>query len=130
MKTDNELITEVINANDILVVAIFDGWMYDPERWIPPNIWLERDVNGINRTIQIRRADRTFVSTFPSLKYDTSWDCLMPVVEKIVNIGLSDTESDEVVKMVSFFSGTSIACPISGVYKRVLDFIRWYNQQK
>ncbi len=60
-------------------------------------------------------------------KYSTSWDWLMPVVEKI---GKMENELDE------FYETTDIKCPLGGmtifaekqwVYAGVIEFIRWYN---
>lgn len=73
---------------------------------------------------------KAFKLSHVKFAYDTSWDWLMPVVEKMVDIGLSKTEPDDVVSMVEKFSGTSIICPRQGVYERVVEFIKWYNNQK
>jgi hypothetical protein len=69
------------------------------------------------------------------LKYHKSWDWLMPVVEKIETLKFS-------VMVIGKY--TRIQCPhpykefatdicetkIQSVYKAVVEFIKWYNQQK
>jgi hypothetical protein len=83
----------------------------------------------------------------PDLAYDTSWDWLMPVVEKIEN-GLSWkyqvlTENELYLPHITTEYRTLIrdagdatrfemsACHtrIESVYKAVVAFINWYNQQ-
>lgn len=54
-------------------------------------------------------------------KYDTSWDWLMPVVEKI---GKQYIPTDLAINRITIFE------PIEGVYSAVVQFIKWYNQTK
>lgn len=59
------------------------------------------------------------------LKYHSSWDWLMPVVEKIFNITDEDTRT---------FSGNSIfelglSTTKEIIYQAVIEFIKWYNTQ-
>jgi len=49
------------------------------------------------------------------LQYHTSWDWLMPVVEKIYSI-----DAD-----VDFFKNISL----EATYKAVIEFIKWYNNE-
>ena len=69
---------------------------------------------------------------FPNwtLQYHTSWDWLMPVVEKICEI---DNQADVEFALLRNSANleifkTSILCHIDGVYERVIQFIKWYNQ--
>lgn len=73
------------------------------------------------------------------LKYSTSWDWLMPVVEKIEKLHSEkfhydfkeikeghwpkDNEYMEVIAM-------PLATPINEVYEEVIKFIKWYNSQQ
>lgn len=52
------------------------------------------------------------------LKYDTSWDWLMPVVEKISNNHIPDR-----LKLLKL----TIFEPIAGVYPAVIEAIHWLN---
>jgi hypothetical protein len=124
--TDNELIAEVFNANEILVIALFDGWVYDSERWIPPNIWIEKDVDGTNRSIQVRRHDKTFVSSFPTLKYDTSWDWIMPVWIKFRNLNCSYPRYEEWINSLQWYLYSSDEP--KRFFERLVYAIKWYNE--
>lgn len=59
------------------------------------------------------------------MQYHTSWDWLMPVVEKIANELEKDwpRASDGALSL-------RIGTPISVVYANVVEFIKWYNQSK
>lgn len=70
------------------------------------------------------------------LKYHTSWDWLMPVVEKIESLGyefqitkeeayFKDTDGDfEIV--ASAFNGSIM----DNTYNAVVQFIEWFNENK
>lgn len=72
------------------------------------------------------------------LKYDSSWDWLMPVVEKIEDLGfIVEIESKYCgIRQCDSFSGneTIIVKLIEGstkkkaIYKAVIEFIKWYNK--
>ena len=73
-------------------------------------------------------------------KYDSSWDALMPVVEKIesmnfdVSIGsgcfcrIWDVDFDREVILPEIES--SYPTKIGSTYKAVVEFIKWYNKNK
>lgn len=77
-----------------------------------------------------------------SMKFSTSWDWLMPVVEKIGKlyekafptneefIKLIKANKDPVDKEYIDVISTSIYTPISEVYEVVVKFIKWHNEQK
>lgn len=54
------------------------------------------------------------------LKYHTSWDWLMPVVEKI---GRKDCDHEPL-------AGVTLYSPIGMVYHAVVEFIKWYHENK
>ncbi len=56
------------------------------------------------------------------MKYHTSWDWLMPVINKIIN---TDTLAQRRQNVYG-----SITPDISKSYKAVVEFIKWYNQIK
>lgn len=81
----------------------------------------------------------TFEDSFPEAKYDTSWDWLMPVVEKIeaipgayVDIHREATKVKFCPKEISEWSHTAWnqESKITHVYTAVTKFIEWYNSQK
>ena len=112
---DNEL-------NNTLI-AEFMGGKYDKDTSFPihpDDIWLP--FHGIVRK--------------KHLSYHTSWDWLMPVVEKIESI--SDTEltcMTAEIKEYQFQIYLSNTClrgtnKLELIYQAVVEFIKWYNQQK
>jgi hypothetical protein len=84
------------------------------------------------------------------IKYDTSWDWLMPVVEKIQEPEISADAKRilrEPAEVTIFYKNCQIEysdddneysppngvkgeTKIEAVYKAVVDFIKWYNSQK
>jgi hypothetical protein len=76
------------------------------------------------------------------LCYDTSWDWLMPVVEKIGKLYEANfpppedfmkkilAHEDPIEKEYIDVISTSIYTPIDEVYKVVVEFIKWYNKQQ
>lgn len=82
------------------------------------------------------------------LEYDTSWDWLMPVVEKIEKLGVSTDIHyyAGTTKNASGFYGTELLgystdlsiydstnqydTKLESVYKAVVKFIKWYNKNK
>jgi hypothetical protein len=70
---------------------------------------------------------------FPSdFKYDTSWDELMPVVEKIEYVGfhvLIEQNYCRIGEELDIRVWT-VNQKIEAVYNAVVQFIKWYNSQK
>lgn len=62
------------------------------------------------------------------LEFHTSWDWLMPVVEKIERLDTLD-RSREFNRAIDRLISLPIYTDISTVYKAVLEFIQWYNLQ-
>lgn len=69
-----------------------------------------------------------------SLKYHESWDWLMPVVSKIFTLsfrevkGLRERSNEE--RGLFNPNGCGLHSTIEKVYKEVIEFINWYNQQQ
>ena len=62
------------------------------------------------------------------LKFNTSWDWLMPVVAECLRIiGEGNEEWDAQYENIN---DTFYQVQINQTYKAVLDFINWYNDQK
>lgn len=109
MKTENEIIAEFMG-----------GWNKDPHTRkyginIPhmKNQWWDID----------------------ELQYHASWDWLMPVVEKIENMGHSTKiECNGISTTVTISPNVSVwnnpSTKIDKAYKAVVQFIKWYNEQK
>jgi hypothetical protein len=59
----------------------------------------------------------------PVLAYHSSWDWLMPVVEMIKNIVCNS-------EFIYRIGNDLLTIDIDKVFKRVVEFIKWYNQNK
>lgn len=70
------------------------------------------------------------------LKYHSSWDWLMEVVEKIeslghrVIIGFSGSKNYCEIGLNNFFIQIFEETKIEAVYQAVVEFIKWYNAAK
>jgi len=95
---------------------------------------METEITDNELIAKFMGLERKYESTnqvfIDNLKYHTSWDWLMPVVAKIVDLGLAKESSDKVVDRVTTLSGMSIFTPINGVYFVVVEFIKFYNSHK
>lgn len=74
--------------------------------------------------------------TIDELQYHSSWDWLMPVVEKINKLGWYFTldasildSSAQFIKGTNFIKSPFWSTPLLATYNVVIDFIQWYNQQ-
>ena len=60
---------------------------------------------------------------FSYLKYHTSWDWLMPLVESCFErLDSNDHSADEIKRQL-------LVCNRRVIYKAVVEFIKWYNEQ-
>ena len=112
---------EIVKGNKL--IAEFMGWHFEPA------------FSDVNTT----RYDRWITPYSPAwataeqMAFHSSWDWLMPVVEKISEI---DNQAGE--EMAAHMRNaalddlailnTSILCHKDEVYKRVVAYIKWYNQ--
>jgi hypothetical protein len=71
------------------------------------------------------------------LQYNTKWDWLMPVVEKIASLMPSIKIPEDLEALKNGTHGSepyvdvislSISSPISEIYEAVVKFIKWHNQ--
>lgn len=110
---------------------------YTPE---PDDIWF-----NVSQHPEVRHPDNHSMWKLNELKYHTSWDWLMPVVEKIEEIGFMVTtmgttksigkhrcviSSDPYVRKgenhVIFIEEET---RFQAAYQAVIQFIKWYNKQ-
>jgi hypothetical protein len=118
MKTDNGLIAEFMGGR---YDAMSNSWTGLPEKYHAGHMI-------------------TWAYSPADLMYSSSWDWLMPVVEKIESLTLPVTGYRMVIVKIddctcsmqgnrynyTRFSGES---KIEAVYKAVVKFIKWYNTQ-
>lgn len=117
MKTDNEIIAEFMG---------WERWRFD---WLP---------NKLHRGA----GDKVEGVAIHQLKYDTSWDWLMPVVEKIQKLyseafpsnekfielilAKQDPIDSEYIEVIALPLGVSI----QEAHAAIVKFIKWYNESK
>ena len=80
---------------------------------------------------EVSRKTRKF--TYSDLKYHSSWDWLMPVVEKINKTWeYTDMDGDEFLpgeQIISVIREALGQVMIDAVYENVVDFINWHKVQ-
>lgn len=62
--------------------------------------------------------------------YDKSWDLLMPVVKKIKDIKREPGDDLILAIIMSNINSALVLCDIEKIRSSVIDFIKWYNQNK
>lgn len=68
--------------------------------------------------------------TAEELRFDFSWDWLMPVCHKIARIN-HETIDTNVLRMPSWeFGSIGLESSITSVWEAVVKFINWYNENK
>jgi hypothetical protein len=145
-KTDNELIAEFMGFS---LVSVGSKWDYNRQFDHSTNTH-NLEVESINergvKFIQKLAFERYSTDTFdgiifkpcgwkslndnhyPARPYQTSWDWLMPVVEKIKNVSM--ITSVLVASQRRLVIDLPISSAIEIVYTETIKFIKWYNQQK
>lgn len=111
--TDNELIAEFMGLEKC-----------DPDLTYNLEHWRVASDDHTLRT--------AFVAYGHQLKYHTSWDWLMPVVQKIdrMFVGSVDNEDlQDISHQVMCVTRHDISTSIHTIYRDVVEFIKWYNSQ-
>lgn len=62
--------------------------------------------------------------------FDVSWDWLMPIVRKIIEISCNEDESAFLSDEYTSVLDTVPLAIIGSSYKVVMEFINWYNKHK
>lgn len=124
---------------DNRVIAEFMGWEFKP--FLRDESQIQAFFNGDSRWVD----NPSFLDKFfPALKYDTSWNRLMPVVEKIENIDVRGVYAviigwgvscdivfmDETDHPMIKVDASNAKTKIEAVYSAVIQFIHWYNKTK
>ena len=64
------------------------------------------------------------------MRFNSSWEWLIPVISKIVNMSVKHEDFSKMLNYVEqglLYGGVS---DITKPYKRVVEFIEWYNENK
>ena len=64
-----------------------------------------------------------------NLKFHTDWNWLMEAIEKCL-IGEAEHDDEKANKAISEIYKSLCNINISATYKSVVEFIKWYNEQK
>lgn len=116
------------------MIALFDGAII-----LEPYFRLESGVKTFDHNLldmgKERKTNERYVAV-TCLKYHSSWDWLMPVVEKIRNIDCNVGErgeyqtSPELILAIDKLANYSILyVGIIDVWLTVTNFIKWYNNE-
>lgn len=106
---------EIFEGNKL--IAEFMQWRYSTSfAGLLPNHWVKD--NGETAT--------DYIDT--SLKFHSSWDWLMPVVEKCIYMNVPVSSNDEGEKLSINIQRQLSYAKIEPTYISVVEFIKWYNQ--
>jgi len=108
-----------MNTEENKLIAEFMGWKVDKS--ISSAHF--KKTGGYHLT----NGTRTMASN--QLQYHTSWDWLMPVVEKIEHTSAYVNVKGCHVK-ISTWVDVNAPTKLEAVHKAVVEFIKWYNEQK
>jgi hypothetical protein len=114
------------------LIAEFDGWTFE-----------NRDeFNRPSKLLFARKATPYTILLLENLEYHSSWDWLMPVVEKLhEGVGWMDGGADVTIHYknchieymdedVEYDESAQGETKIEAVWQAVVQFIQWYNNQK
>lgn len=113
----------MIDNDEKELIAQFMEWEIIPE------------AHGVGRRYRDTSIDKGMIWFLDEFKFHYSWDWLMPVVEKIRSLKVSDAEYDEKTKtefrkMREHILSLPIHSPIDRVHDEVSKFAKWYNENK
>jgi hypothetical protein len=111
---------EIIEGNELIALFMGALWGEHSKMW------------GIGKAKYIEVGKKQFVSAIEhhkpiDLKYNSEWNWLMPVVEKIESLEFGIEVVGNYCKVI----GANIQCSqptkLQATYKAVIEFIKWYN---
>ncbi len=126
----------------IKLIAEFDGWKNDLSDWIKPSDWLEKYIDWSKRSYQYKDLEGKITDGLLKMKYHTSWEWLMAIVEKIEAIkpselGVFSVDIKHTECIIKDYSRTDKTISYAetqnkkvAVFYAIVDFLKWYNEQK
>jgi hypothetical protein len=129
---------EIIEGNKM--IAEFMGLiLHKPDKTFNIEQWWSGDSSD-------GRKKGEFVGYSHQLEYNTSWDWLMPVVDKIEKLGFdsrihgNNSDDGYLCDFIQDNTNNEISCfvtwqdnggtKIEATFKAVVEFIKWYNENK
>lgn len=83
-----------------------------------------------NRLIAIFMNNYQKLSNDPEFgRFHLQWDWLMPVVDKIYSNDKMYLKNLEETSTQFYNGGVELSTKLNRVYKQVIDYIKWYNEQ-
>ena len=127
---DNKLIAEFMGNLRIYKVLL------DPnaelKRWRVDNynnVFLQRAKEMLEQARKEGYINAEIEMDISILKFHSSWDWLMPVVEKCYQLDEYYIYKTETTRQF-YDSGIELKTEITSVYNDVIDFLNWYNKNK
>lgn len=105
-------------------IAKFMGWVHVVKAYHGINLF-EHFINGVT-------SEEIPIRSIGDFEYDSSWDELMPVVEKIAKQYSVSIDNDSGMWQVMIdIANVNVVYPIlrDAVYEAVVQFTQWHNQQ-
>ena len=108
---------KILESN--LLIAVFMGWKID-------NSFPDKD--------RVYRSPSNDIELTTTFKFDSDWKLLMDVVETIEKMDYGFKMCRKVVEVYvdstkEVILKTKESCRMESLYKAVVEFIEWYNQQ-
>lgn len=131
--TDNELIAEFMGYESIRIGYYGTDdeteWQVKNKDWLDKPEIIEQYDNSVGDYYV--NIDRNLIIPQEEVNYADSWDWLMPVVEKIESSGFNVLIEDNFCRIGQELQvKATTMTKIESVYKAVVEFIKWYNQNK
>lgn len=126
-KENNKLIAEFMGDSFPLRIAPIFIFEYDSE-----GHWSDKKIIGFDEAVTEAQKDINENTgsqewDFTDLSYDKSWHSLMPVVEECLSkVG----DSVDAEKYYTEIHDSLWSINIDETYKSVVNFIKWYNENK
>ncbi len=114
-----------LNKNNKLIAEFMDS---DFAKRLP-KIWDGTDTEGIDVSKCAALKIFMYLKDYERMRYDNSWDWLMPVVHKIL-FGTNSNNANsgkwaDLTNNIQFALGN---CEITNLFDTIVEFINWYNK--
>lgn len=122
---------EILEGNKL--IADFMGLVYEPETEIYDSS--SQDPPYTRKERWLGFASGIVTPVYETLQYNSSWDWLMPVIRKMKSMQHDPNEMfmgttlDRAMQFANVLE-RPIYAPINVIWLRVVEFIKWYNNQK
>ena len=126
---NNKLIAEFMGNNEITVNIPFS---YEIGETLPTSNNICKTIDDCENEVRLELDEQVINGTTVYLEtpqYHTSWDLLMPVINKIGSRCEEPEELDNYTHIMIYGGQIMVSTDIQSVYLDVVECIKWYNQQ-